>query len=285
MQPTIFDPRNTIKNILLLLVQEIDDTSVSNNKKIHSIRVASKKIRSILYLIKSFLKDKELLENKKIFYKELSKNLSQDRERKVMYDTLHRVIKKCKLPFNDFKDVENALNIENKTIDTIDIDKNIQLCKKHILSELNSIDKQEMKTCKKRNIKKGFKRTYRKAYDLLHIALLTKNTEEIHRFRKYAKYHMYQIQLLLDHIDYPTKKSKYLDKMTSILGRSHDLSFLEDYINNNKNFKNAGLLLYCIEKRQKELIKKAIKLANKIFKNRDQDFKLFANRFCSIHAC
>jgi len=274
MRPTILDPHDTIKNILLLLVQEIDDASVSNNKKIHSIRVATKKIRSILYLMKSFLKDKELMENKKRFYKELSKNLSQDREKKVMRDTLHSVVKKCKLLSNDFMDVENALNYETKTID---FERNIQLCKEHILSELNSMDKQEIGICKKRDIKKGFKRTYKKAYDLLHIALLTKKIEEIHCFRKYAKYHMYQIQLLSNHIDYPIKKSKYLDKLTSILGKSHDLSFFEDHINNNKNFKNSSLLLYCIEKRQKKLIKKAIKLANKIFKDRDQDFKLFTN--------
>lgn len=268
---------DTIKNILNHTSQEIDNLSISKNKKIHLIRVMSKKMRSMLYLIKPILKNKDFFEDKKRFYKELSEIFLQDREQKVMYDTFQWIVKKSKLSLDDFENIQSSLqqNLKNKTISSSSSDKNIEICKQSILIELSNFDTLVIKNHPISKLYKGFQKTYQKAYNHLNIAIKTKDIEDIHMFRKYAKYHMYQIQLLSNHMIYPKKRAKNLDKLTSLLGKSHDLALFEDYLNNNIHLMNADLLLFCIAKEQKKLIKKVLKSGTKIFGYDSKKFKLF----------
>ena len=259
--------------------KDIDEPTISKDKKIHSIRVMSKRMRSLLYLMKPFIANKESFRSQKQFYKELSKTLSQNRETKVMYDTFQWIVKKCKLPLDDFEDIQNTLqqNIENKTIASSDIDKNLQICKQSILAGLGNLNTLETKTNLKKDLKIGFQKTYKKAYDDLDIALASNDAEDVHMFRKYAKYHMYQMELLTNHIKQTKKRTKDLDKLTSMLGKSHDLVLFEDYLHKNKNLTNSDALILCIAKGHKKLTKKALKSATKIFKQSPKKFRLFSN--------
>jgi len=257
---------NSIKNILGTALQEIDNPCISHDTKIHSIRVMSKKLRSILYLIKPFLKNKEFFQNQNTFYKELSKAFSQEREKKVMNDTFRWIIQKCKLSTDMTIVIQNALkeNIANNIITDKNIDTKIQICRESILVAVS--DLHIFKNYTRQDLKLGSKQTYQKAYNSLIIAILTQNIEDIHLFRKYAKYYMYQLQLLQNQIKHAKKRAKDLDKLTSMLGRIHDLSLFNDYLQDNKNLTNSDMLISCIDKIQKKLTKKAFKLAIKIFK-------------------
>lgn len=253
----------TIKNILETTLQEIDNPLLSKDSKIHSIRVMSKKMRSILYLLKPFLKHKEFFQNQNTFYKKLSKVFLQEREKKVMHDTFIWTVKKCKLSADMTIDIQNALkqNISNNIITDKNIDTKIQLCREFILVAISNLH--IFNNFTRRNLKAGYKQTYQKAYDSLIIAILTQNIEDIHLFRKYAKYHMYQLQLLQNKIKHAKKRAKNLDKLTSMLGRIHDLALFDDYLQDNKNLTNSDMLISCIDKIQTKLTKKAFKLAVK----------------------
>ncbi len=263
-----------IKNILVLTSKVIDNPSISKDSKIHNIRVLSKKMRSILYLIKPYLKNKEFFQSQNIFYKELSKIFSQEREKKVMFDTFTWIVKKCKLSLDDTSDIQVALrqNMENNIILDSNIDKKLQICEQSILMAISNLHTFENYIPK--NLTLGFKKTYQEAYEDLIFALITRDIEDIHLFRKYAKYHMYQIQLFPNQIKHPKKRIKDLDKLTSILGRIHDLALLKNYLQNNTNLTNSDILIFCIAKIQKKLIKKVLKSARKIFKYSPKKLKL-----------
>ncbi|MDD5406399.1 MAG: CHAD domain-containing protein [Sulfurovaceae bacterium] len=280
MKPIIFDPLEFMKNTLSVVSKEIDEPSISKDKKIHSIRVMSKKLRSLLYLVKPSLENKELFKIQKQFYKDLSKTLSEDREIKVMHDTFVWVVKKCKLSLDDYKDIQTSLqkNIENKTIAGPDIDQKLEICKQSILMALDNFDILKKASDPKKDWHMGFHKTYEKAYYYLNLALVTHDVKDIHMFRRYAKYHMYQIQLLTDHIKHLKKREQKLDKLTSMLGRYHDLTFFEDYLHNNKNLKSSEILLLHIIKEHRRLAKKALKLATDIFEHSPKKFKLFNDK-------
>lgn len=265
---------NTIKNILELTLKDIDNPLVSKNRKIHSARVMSKKLRSTLYLIKPYFKNNEFFKSQNMFYKELSKIFSQERENKVMYDTFLWIVKKCKFSFDSVKDIQIALkkNMENNIIADADIDKKLQTCEQSILVAISNLH--ILGDCIPKNLTLGFKKTYQKAYENLNFALITKDTKDIHLFRKYAKYHMYQLQLLQDTIKHAKKRAKNLDKLTSTLGMIHDLALFEDYLQNNLNLINSEILIFCIAKIQKKLTKKALKSAIKIFRYSPKKFKI-----------
>lgn len=256
---------NTIKNILETTLREIDNPRISHDKKIHSIRVMSKKMRSILYLIKPFLKNKEFFQNQNTFYKEISKAFSQEREQKVMYDTFMRIVKECKPTIDKAIDIQNILkqNIANNITTNQNIDKKIQLCRESILVAIS--DLHIFKNYIRKDLKLGLKQTYQKAYNSLIIAILTQNIEDIHLFRKYAKYYMYQLQLLQNKIKHAKKRANNLDKLTSMLGDIHDLALFDKYLQSNKYLPNSDVLISCILKIQTKLTKKAFKLAIKYF--------------------
>lgn len=275
MKSIIFDPLNEIKQLLETTYQEINKSSISNDKQIHSIRVMSKKLRSLLYLIKPFFDDKEFLKSQNQFYKELAKNLHQERETKVMYDTFQWLIKKSKLSKDSFEEIQNTLrqNLENKA--DADISQKLQISKQSMMIALDTINEQKRANYTIKDLKTGFFKTYKKARDTLHLALMTKEIEDIHLFRKYAKYHMYQIQLLSNQLRRSKKRSKDLDKLTSLLGRSHDLALFAEYLHNNKNLTNYDMLISCASKEQKKLTKEALKIAKKAFKHRPRKLKIF----------
>ena len=277
MKSIIFDPLNEIEKLLEDTSKEISESSISSDKQIHSIRVMTKKMRSLLYLIKPFFGDKEFLESQNQFYKELAKSLSQERETKVMYDTFQWLIKKSKLPIDNFEEIQTTLrqNLENNTTTDADIDQKLQVCKQSMMMALDTIKDQKRENYTTKDLKTGFLQTYKKAYDTLHLALATKEVEDIHLFRKYAKYHMYQIQLLSNQLRRSKHRSKDLDKLTSLLGRSHDLALFAEYLHNNKNLTNLDMLIFYTSKEQKKLTKEALKIAKKAFKHRPRKLKIF----------
>ncbi len=279
MKSIIFDPLDEIKKLLEYTSKEISESSVSNDKQIHSIRVMSKKLRSLLYLIKPFFDDKKFLKSQNQFYKKLAKNLSQERETKVMYDTFQWLIKKSKLSEDSFMEIQTILkqNIVNNAVANADIDQKLQISKQSIMVGLDTTDEQKRAKYTIKDLKTGFLKTYKKAYDTLHLALATKEIEDIHLFRKYAKYHMYQIQLLSNQLKRSKKRVKDLDKLTSLLGKSHDLALFAEYLHNNKNLTNSDMLISYISKEQKKLVKKALKIAKKAFKHKLKKFKIFKN--------
>ncbi len=266
MKPTIFDPLHEMQNILLLGLRKIEDRTTSTDKKTHAIRVMSKKLRSLLYLIKPSLQNKESVKIQKRFYKELSKNLSIEREMKVMHDTFLMLIKRNRLHIDDFAGLQAAIQKNKKNNADVGIDEKLLLAKSSIQKAIDELGIFRRSYSKTKKWKKGFKETYKKAYKSLHLSLKSHNIEDIHTFRKYAKYHMYQAIFLKDHVKYSNKKIKALGKLASLLGKCNDIELFEDFLHKNTNIANSTQMITYAAKEQKKLTKKALKFADEIFK-------------------
>ncbi len=253
MKPTIFDPLHEMQNILLLGLRKIEDRTTSTDKKTHAIRVMSKKLRSLLYLIKPSLQNKESVKIQKRFYKELSKNLSIEREMKVMHDTFLMLIKRNRLHIDDFAELQAAIQKNKKNNADVGIDEKLLLAKSSIQKAIDELGIFRRSYSKTKKWKKGFKETYKKAYKSLHLSLKSHNIEDIHTFRKYAKYHMYQAIFLKDHVKYSNKKIKALGKLASLLGKCNDIELFEDFLHKNTNIANSTQMITYAAKEQKNL--------------------------------
>lgn len=265
MKPTIFDPLHEMRNILLRALRKIENHTTSADKKTHAIRVMSKKLRSLLYLIKPSLQDKESVKIQKRFYKELSKDFSIEREMKVMHDTFLMLIKRNKLHIDGFDELIAAIKENKNNSSGPNIDEKLLSAKSSIQKAIDELDIFRRSDSKIKKWKKGFKKTYKKAYESLHLSLQSHNIEDIHTFRKYAKYHMYQAISLKYHLKYSSKKIKALEKLTWLLGKCNDIELFGDFLHKNTDIANSTQMITYAAKEQKKLTKKALKMASKIF--------------------
>lgn len=264
MKSNIFSPFDYLSTTLINAYYLIEGSCSNSNKKIHDIRLVSKNIRSILYFIKPFFKNKEFIQSQKEFYKQISKNLEQKREAQVLGKTFNFIIKKSGLQYNDFqsikKHIDDEISLLNK--ETTHIDET----QESILRAFGNLCAYKHVHISKKDINKRLKQTYKKTSRLLNVAIKTNKIEDIHHFRKYAKYYMYQLQALEGNIHCSQKIMKQLNKLTSTLGKIHDIDLFEQYMQKYQSEKEYTMLKKYIGDIQKKLIKKAFKQSKKIFK-------------------
>ena len=264
MKSNIFNPFDYLSQTLINAYYLLEGSCSTSNNKVHEIRVMSKHIRSILYFIKPFFKNKEFIESQKEFYKQLSKNLEQKRETQVLGNTLNFIIKKSGLHNDDFtnikKQIGDDMDLLNKKTAHVDT------TQEAILKAFGSLCAYKHVHIAKKDIDKRLKQAYKKASDLLYKAIKTDKIEDVHEFRKYAKYYMYQLQSLENNIHCSQKLMKKLDELTSVLGKIHDVYLLDQYIQKHQNEKECTLLKKHIDDIQKKLVKKAFGQSKKIFK-------------------
>lgn len=264
MKSNIFNPFDYLSQTLINAYYLLEGSCSTSNKKVHAIRVTSKHIRSILYFIKPFFKNEEFIESQKEFYKQLSKNLEQKRETRVLNDTLNFIIKKSGLHNDDFKNIKKHIDDDIELLD--ETTPHIDTTQESILKAFGSLCAYKHVHMSKKDIDKRLKQTRKKTSDLLDKAIKTDKIEDVHQFRKYAKYYMYQLQSLENNIHCSQKLMKKLEELTSTLGKIHDVYLFDQYIQKHQNEKEYTLLKKHIDDIQKKLIKKAFGQSKKIFK-------------------
>jgi len=273
------DIQQIIKDKLTSTLKDIDKKEISISKKVHTVRKMCKNLRAMLQLVKPLLKDSNTYQKENNFYKNIAKLLASSREAKVMTDMFNTIIKNYKLDADEFKNIQNSLqmieadeHIENKK--TLE---NLKSCKFAIEKAIENIDRLELTTNSIYALKIGYKDTYITAQKYMDKAYKEQDIAYFHKFRKYAKYHMFHVDMLTKRSAFDKSRLKKLKKLTDILGLEHDLSLFEEYLNKNHlSYPNARILIPYINKEQKKLRKKAKKYETLLFNLKPKKIELYA---------
>jgi hypothetical protein len=273
------DIQQIIKDALISTHTDIENRDLPLSKKVHTVRKMCKKSRAILQLIKPLLKDQNSYQKENDFYKNMAKLLASSREAKVMTDMFNMIIKNYKLDQNKFIDIKKSLQkIEtNEHIENTKTLENLKSCRFAIETAIENIDRLELTTNSIYGLRTGYKDTYKKAQKYMKKAYKKLDIDTYHEFRKYAKYHMFQVDILSKRSAFDKKRVKKLKNLTDILGIEHDLTLFEEYLNKNHlSYPNAKTVIPYINKDQKKLRKKAKKLEDLLFKLSPEKIELYA---------
>jgi CHAD domain-containing protein len=192
------------------------------SETIHEIRMAIKKLRALLRLIRDGF-GRKFYRRQHHSLRALAHCLSPSRDVAVQLATLRKLRRHChQLSADDISDLENRL-IEKKR----NTSKSKQLSKSQFRDTLRQINRWPFKNLRQRDVKSGVERGYRKFIEAHHLAVQSPSDENLHTWRKRAKSLYYEL-LLIKKIGPKSagKLARQIKELGKYLGNDHDLVLL-----------------------------------------------------------
>src|SRR5262249_34930813 len=123
----------------------------------------------------------------------------------------------------------------------------------------------------------GLRETYRRAKDSFKVAKANPTDENLHEWRKQAKYLFYQLEILrplwTERMDEMVHE---VDRVGELLGDDHDLVVLRQMVNDGaEKFRDDGVretLLALIDRRRDEVQHEVMLLGERFFQDKLRDF-------------
>lgn len=201
------------------------------DESVHEARKCSKRIRAVLRLIQYEIGD-ELFKKENYHYRDINRYLSEVRDITVVIEMFNNLIKDKPEP--DSKElINNLINCKDKLIGRFFAEED----RLTVVLNLLGKGRQRVKTMpvKKDDINVlfiGFISVFELCKKCMNIARKAPTTENLHEWRKQAKYLYYQSQVLEPFLpdELIIIKSK-LDKLAEYLGEDHDLAELGNFLN------------------------------------------------------
>ena len=189
----------------------------------------------------------------------------------MLADTFEKIISKYSLDKDHHKQILKS--IESMQVQSKErLQKEFDLYKTEYPLNKKKVEKYILKKNGSKALDEGLKKGYKKAQKLQKRAYKTQKDKDFHQWRKWVKYHWYQICLI--------EKNKKcilgmrthgLKKLAKILGDEHDLSVLKSYLQNVK-YKNKVDFIKHIKQEQDILRTKAKKIGDRLFCKKKKKF-------------
>ncbi|MGM0623912.1 MAG: CHAD domain-containing protein [Campylobacterota bacterium] len=207
---------------------------IGADKAVHKIRKRCKKLRGLLRLIKPSLKEKALYKEQNDFFKKIANELSGARDDKVLGDTFAKIVKRYNLDMQKFEGIYSELNaIKQEHNDTQQIMQQLENVAGQLQDNLSQLHRYKLKKSGTKALHKGLKKTYTKARTKMDIAKNAPVDENFHEWRKWCKYHWYQMQLVQTNSDCLLQaRINRLKLLSDILGDEHDITVFKQYLQN-----------------------------------------------------
>lgn len=252
-------------------IKEIENSTLGMAEKIHRLRKRCKKMRALLRVIRPELEEDTLYDEQNQYFKETANRFSATRDKKVLIDSFEKIISKYSLNKNRYihilKSIE-SMQVQSKEA----VQKQFDLYRAEYERNRKNIKRYTLKKKGPKALDKGLKKGYRKAKKLQKRAYATELDKDFHQWRKWVKYHWYQIRL----IEKNKKcilgaRADSLKVLAGILGEEHDLSVFKSYLQGIK-CKNKVDFIDCLKQEQDTLRSKAKKLGDKLFCEKKKKF-------------
>lgn len=196
-------------------------------ENIHDLRVLTKKLRALLRLYYPTIRHKQRQPLRRLdqAIKSLADELAESRDASVLYTTLDDVIRKHSSELSPAQqyllDQYKPVNVAPEPIPAASIDAklgSIVESWQSVSGFLHGI-----------NIKQGIDFSYLRAQKLAKNIRRSHDDDQFHQYRKWLKYHLYQIELVATK---PGKAisnyTRHLDKLGKQLGVLHDVYLLQE---------------------------------------------------------
>ena len=234
---------------------------------VHRIRVDIKRLRAWIRLIRNE-EDTVGLRDIDRDLRDVMKKLSSHRDRQALLETLKWLEKKTSNDINQspLRVVRSHMRAGSGriTVDWTDI-------KTTLIKVLDTLEQLTQKFESVHMARDGLQRTYKRSARLGDRAFSGKiNPEDVHAFRKWAKYLYYQLEVI--QIAYPKLYNETLENLEDLgnrLGRYHDLVLLKEKLDQlpakKRNTDAAKRMEVMIEERMHKLLRRAHRLYRKTF--------------------
>lgn len=215
-------------------VGEIDNADLSPADTVHQVRKRCKKIRALARLARGPLEDASLYKPMNAHFRDVARMLSDHRDADVMLSVLdglaHRVGGSGR---TDLTGLRETLADRRRPVpaDTHDALSEARLLLVRGRDDLLGENVLEAFSGGRGfdAVSEGLAKTYRRAREAMPTALDTRDSDDLHEWRKRAKYHYYHCKLL--RATWPAlMKSRQQEskRLADLLGDDHDLAVLAD---------------------------------------------------------
>ncbi len=234
-----------------IVIGHFEDTGLSHNKKVHSLRARCKKMRALLRLCGPVMDSAFAEEDAR--FRDAGIRLCELRDAYVQAQTLA-----------SFKE-NYGIKIENVG-DSFEVDpQTLNASLLEMREALAAVDDWQLNATSFYDIAPGVARTYRKGCRAWRRALESASDERFHKLRKWAKYLWYQTRIL----ERVNKETLYLQRIRlqvlgEVLGHAHDLAVLEGVLCVRADADNS-ILQRAIRQKKRQYVQ-ALKVSREVFR-------------------
>ncbi|NEP18375.1 MAG: CHAD domain-containing protein [Leptolyngbya sp. SIO4C1] len=249
------------------------------SEAIHDVRKRFKKIRALLRLVRDQLG--KVYQRENTCFRDMGRRLAAVRDAQVRVETLNDLADhfEAAIAADAFDQVQQALTRYHlSTRRYLLAEENVTDA---VLSELQQAQARiadwPLEQADRSVIKQGLKRVYKRGYKGLSAALADPSVENLHNWRKRAKYLRYHLRILKSlWPDYLKDYEDYLHQLTDYLGDDHDLAVLNQFIASQPQriqaSENLAALQGLMTERQRQLKAEAIRLGQRLYAEPPQAF-------------
>jgi CHAD domain-containing protein len=247
---------------------------------VHGARKRFKKVRAVLRLVRDALGEKVYREEN-LCFRDAARPLTEVRDAKILIESLDKLTTHFadQVTARAFASVREALLAEKRAI------------RKRVLKEEEAyrtvIEAVEPARTRSRDwslsckgwpaIRNGLKRVYANGGRAMAAASADRTVENLHEWRKQAKYLWHQLQVLEPIWDPIIKElGNQVHELTQFLGDDHDLAVLRQKVATDPGSygddSTVETLLALIDRRREELQQEAFVLAQRVYLDSPKDF-------------
>ncbi|HEX4000622.1 MAG TPA: CHAD domain-containing protein [Pirellulales bacterium] len=253
-------------------LQEIESSSKSS-EAVHSVRKRFKRLRAICRLVRDRLGEKAY-RHLNYQFRDAGKPLTEARDSEVLVETFDKLMRESadKINCEDVAPIRRGLELNQTKVHQRVLGQKDTLCDIHKIVEdaRSETDPLPIGCGGWSAIRKGLKRGYTSCQQACAAAAADASNENLHEWRKQAKYFWHELQLI-ESIDPAAMKpmANAVHELTKRLGDDHDLAVLKQTVNERSDRYGGEAtiekLLPLIPPRRVHLQKEAFEMQRKLF--------------------
>ncbi|WP_057790478.1 CHAD domain-containing protein [Roseovarius atlanticus] len=195
---------------------------------VHDLRKRMKKLRGLARLVRPGLGDTYSRENRR--FRDVARLFSPIRDAQVLYETLDGLQVMESAAGQDLAPVKAwAQARRNRILTSAELDDRLATARTELRDALAGLDAWQIDDPAEDVLRKGLKKTYKRACERYAFVQHTPGPDPLHEWRKRVKYHWYHLRLLREGWpDIMAPQIIALDRLGDLLGDDHDLVVLID---------------------------------------------------------
>lgn len=195
---------------------------------VHDLRKRMKKLRGLARLVRPGLGDTYSRENRR--FRDIARLFSPIRDAQVLCETLDGLQVMESAAGQDLAPVKAwAQARRNRILTSAELDDRLATARTELRDALAGLDAWQIDDPAEDVLRKGLKKTYKRACERYAFVQHTPGPDPLHEWRKRVKYHWYHLRLLREGWpDIMAPQIIALDRLGDLLGDDHDLVVLID---------------------------------------------------------
>ena len=286
--------RRIVDELITSAIECIRQPSTDREEDLHQVRLAIKKLRAILRLLRPLV-SKTFFKRENARLRSAARRLARLRDFAVARRTLEQVTDKLASHSQDaaVQEVFESFLAQTPASSRYDEDREtaLQLAARALTQTRRAFRALPLPDRGWKTIEPGLKKLYRQNRMWMKCALSSDKDEDFHEWRKHVKYYFYLLKMLTPM--WPSrlgKTVKHLDCLQDKLGKDHDLvvlkSFLVKHLSNPKKRTPVGQIIQYLEKRSAKFRKQSVALGKILFDGKPGDWmKALRKRWEDWQSC